>query len=108
MERRKDSRIKINTLSIVVSDGIAPSRGMISDLSLSGMRINNLPRRLNINTSQLSVILSENKKLFRMNVNPRWYFEQDGEISMGVKIANTPLRWVDFILKHEASGCNVV
>jgi hypothetical protein len=107
MERRKQSRIKTNNLSIVVSDGIGPSQGLVSDMSLSGMRINNLPKRLHLKTGHLSVIISQNTKLFRMNAKPRWYLEKDGKISIGVNIKNFPLRWREFIQKYENQpGCS--
>ena len=101
MERRQHPRIKINNPFIVVSDGMGPSQGLVSDISASGMQINNLPQRLNLEGNQLSVILSEDTKLFRMNVTPKWHREKDGRISMGVEIMNFPLRWKEFIQKYE-------
>ena len=101
MERRQHPRIQINNPLIVVSDGMGPSQGLVSDISASGLRIIDLPKRLDLDTNQLSVIFSEDTILFRMNVAPKWHREKDGRISMGVKITNIPLRWTDFILKHE-------
>ncbi len=101
MENRRHPRIRLNNPSIIVSDGMGPIKGLVSDLSVSGMRINNLPKRLNLATRKLSAIFSEDKKLFRMNVKPKWYLERDGKISMGVKITDTPLKWSDFVHKHE-------
>jgi hypothetical protein len=101
MERRKHHRIKTHDLSIVVSDGLGLSDGVVSDISLSGIQVIDLPERINLTTWQLSVILTENRKLFRMNVSPIWFYTIDGKISLGVRIRNTPLGWADFILKHK-------
>jgi hypothetical protein len=101
MEKRKHPRIKINNLCIDILDGADPFKGSVSNISLSGMRINDVSNRLNLESKQLSVVFSENKKLFRMNVSPQWYLKDKDNISMGVKILNSPWTWTDFIIKHE-------
>ena len=101
MEKRKHPRIKINNLSIDISDGSEAFTGSVADISLSGMRINDVPKRLNLESRQLSVVFSENRKIFRMHIKPRWHSNKEDQISMGVRIVNTPWNWTDFIIKHE-------
>jgi len=101
MEKRKHPRIKIDNLPIDVSDGTRLFQGSVSDISLSGIRINELPDKLNMNAKIITIVFSENKKLFKMEVTPRWHHDNDGRTSMGVKILNTPWNWTDYIIKHE-------
>ncbi len=101
MEKRKHPRIKINNLSIDVSDGTRVFQGTVSDISLFGIRINELPKQLDLKTPIIKVVFSENNKLFRMDVTLRWHLDDGGKTSMGVKILNTPWSWTDFIIKHD-------
>ncbi len=101
MDKRKHPRIKINNLCIDILDGEDPFQGSVSNISLSGMRINDVSKQLNLDSKQLSVVFSENKKYFRMTVNPRWYLKDKDNISIGVKILDSPWTWTDFIIKHE-------
>jgi hypothetical protein len=101
MEKRKHPRIKINNLSIDVSDGSNVCRGTVGDISLFGIRINEIPEKLNVKAPIMKVVLSEKNKLFKMDVTPRWHIEEGDKTSMGVKILNTSWSWTDHIIKHD-------
>ena len=56
IEKRKNRRISTQGLSVEISDGIGSYSGRVGDVSMSGIRMVDLPSRPDGNASWLRVI----------------------------------------------------
>jgi hypothetical protein len=101
MDRRGHLRIAMDHLSADVSDGVGLFQGMVSDLSRSGIRITDLPKRLNGNVRKMTIVVSDEKNHFKMAISPRWYSEEGWRKSIGAEIINIPWEWTNFVMSFE-------
>jgi hypothetical protein len=97
MEKRKHRRVSAQGLSVEISDGISLYKGTVSDISMSGVRMAELPSRLDGKSSWLAVVISGHDASFRMFIKPRWSVLKDAGMSIGGVIVDPSWDWADFI-----------
>lgn len=101
INRRRNQRIRLENLVADLSDGSGFFSGIVSDVSRSGMQLVHVPKKFNDQAEKLILIVSDNKKNFRIVATPRWVRENTVDKSMGVQIFSAPLNWSSFIRRNE-------
>ena len=96
MEKRRHQRMAISNLSADISDGKGFFPGVVSDLSRFGLRLTDLP--LKVDSSQRpSIVVSGHGRNFKMLVRPCWTQKDNNRKSVGVEIMNAPWEWTEFV-----------
>jgi hypothetical protein len=101
MENRENQRVAIEGLRADISDGIGFFPGVLSDISRFGMRMVDLPKRLNDKSKRMTVVVNGCGRNFKMLVKPRWSAESGMRKMVGVEIINSPWAWTEFVMKYE-------
>ncbi|MBU1568801.1 MAG: PilZ domain-containing protein [Proteobacteria bacterium] len=104
MEKRKHLRIPMKNLWVDVGDGVEVFRGIVSDVSRSGIGIAGLPERLNVETKKMKIIISGKTGLISMNVGSKWCADGGAKKSVGVEIDYAPGRWTEFVMGFEGTS----
>lgn len=102
MEKRRFQRMGINNLVADISDGQGFFNGEVKDLSRYGIRLSEVPPRLDDHAKQLSVVVSSKKDHFKIQVRPRWSRKQAISKVLGLEIVSAPLGWAEFVIDQEA------
>lgn len=101
MDRRKHDRVSVNYLLADISDGRGVFSGTVSDLSRVGLKLADVPKRLDKQTKNLWIILSSRGKNFKMKVRPRWSYNKSIAQNIGMEIVKAPLGWTEFVMDME-------
>jgi len=101
MEKRQHQRMEVANLSVDISDGSGFFGGTIRDLSLFGMKVDNVPKRLDDNAKQLSIVISGKGQNFKVKARPRWAVRQPIGKSVGIEIVHAPIGWTEFVMNFE-------
>lgn len=102
MEKRRHQRITVNNIWADVSDGKGFFSGEVTDLSRFGLRMTDLPEKLDNSSQRLSIVVSGYGKNFKMLVRPRWSQKELNQKSVGVEIINAPWGWTEFVMDFES------
>ena len=101
MERRKQPRIIMDGLAVDVNDGKGFFQGRVTDISQSGLCMEDLPKRIDADTRRLNVVVSREKDHFRLVVRPKWYTEGNAVKSIGGEILSSSWMWMEFVSRFE-------
>ncbi len=93
--------MEVANLSVDISDGSGFFGGTIRDLSLFGMKVDNVPKRLDDNAKQLSIVISGKGQNFKVKARPRWAVRQPIGKSVGIEIVHAPIGWTEFVMNFE-------
>lgn len=107
MEKRRYQRMEVGNLHADISDGSGFFGGTISDLSRSGFKLNNVPKRLDDKAKQLSIVISGKGTNFRLRAKPRWSVYQSISKSVGIEIVKAPVGWTEFVMNFEPNDVDV-
>ena len=91
----------VGNLRVDISDGSGFFGGTISDLSRFGLKVDNVPKRLDDNAKQLSIIISGKGQNFKVKARPRWTVRQPVSKSVGIEIVHAPFGWTEFVMNLE-------
>lgn len=91
----------VGNLMVDISDGKGFFSGTVGDLSRSGLKLDDLPNRLDTTTKQLSVVVSGQGKHFKMVARPRWKKNRNISNNIGVEILKAPFGWAEFVRNFE-------
>jgi hypothetical protein len=97
MEKRKNPRIFTQGLSVEISDGIGFYNGIVSDVSMAGIKMVDLPQRLDGKASWLVVVITGHDASYRMFIKPRWSVLKGTGRSIGGVIVDPSRDWAEFI-----------
>ena len=101
MENRRFQRMKINQMSVDISDGNGFFSGEITDVSRFGLKLDSIPLKLDDRAKHLSIVVSGRGKNFKMKARPRWTQKQTYSKNLGVEILNAPYGWTEFVMDFE-------
>lgn len=101
MGKRVYERMEIEGFSADISDGKGFFPGAIYDISRFGLRMTDLPKRMDETKKRMTVVISGHGKNFKMIVRPRWVESSGLRKVVGFEIVNTPYEWTDFVMKLE-------
>jgi len=104
MENRRHQRMAIKNLWADVSDGKGFFSGVVTDLSRFGLRMTDLPGKLDNNSQRFSIVLSGHGKNFKILAKPRWSHKETTQKSVGVEIVNAPWGWTEFVMNFEPTS----
>jgi hypothetical protein len=85
------------TMAADISDGILVFGGNVSNASLKGLMIRNVPRNFNFNTPKWVAVINSPGKIFKLLMNPHWSKVQGKRMDIGFQIVSPPLKWIRFI-----------
>lgn len=101
MDKRKNHRIEINDLTVDVSDGIGFCTGSANDISKFGLGLVNMSKKFGKEAKRLTVVITAEDKVFKMNVKPRWDLAEGLSKKIGAEIEQAPWEWTEFVLEHD-------
>ncbi len=101
MGNRTYERVEIEGLNADISDGKGFFPGVIYDISRFGLRMTDLPKRINEKKQRMTAVISGHGRNFKMIVRPRWVERVGLRKMVGFEIINTPYDWTDFVMRHE-------
>lgn len=84
-----------------ISDGMGFFLGQVSDVSRFGLRMTDLPKRLNDKANRMTVVINGDGQNFKMLLKPKWSKPSGLRLTVGFEILNTPYEWTDFVLRRE-------
>jgi len=101
MDRRRHDRIQLNHLLADISDGRGFFSGTVADLSRTGIQLSDVPKRLDKQTKDLWITLSDKGRNFKIKVRPRWARTKTIAQNIGMEIVRAPLGWAEFVMAME-------
>lgn len=101
MEKRIHPRIEGTKYLVNVSDGQKFFSGYADNLSRSGLRLEDIPKKLDHTARRLSVVLSGEDQSFKMLTRPCWTQEERSSKIIGLEIINAPWGWAEFVMARE-------
>lgn len=101
MENREYHRMEVLGLSADISDGVGFFPGLVNDVSRFGMRMVDLPKRIDEKAKKMTVVISGLGRNFKMLVRPRWSEQVGLRKMVGFEIVNSPWEWTEFVMKYE-------
>ena len=107
MEKRRHQRVEVDNLNVDISDGMGFFTGTISDISRFGLKVENVPKRLNDSVKQLSIVISGKGQHFKVKARPRWTVRQPISKSVGIEIVQAPFGWTEFVMNFEPAKDDV-
>ena len=95
MMSRREKRVDIS-LESSISDGNKMFNGLVSNVSRNGIKLVDIPKKLDTAPSYLTVVSGKGKN-FKFYVSPCWQSEGSHYKEMGFKIISPSLKWISFL-----------
>jgi len=97
--KREFERAEISGLIADIADDKFVFDGLIEDVSVTGFKITQLPKQLELKLKKYVTVISGYKRNFKIVIKPCWakkthngYYQE-----VGFKIINPPWAWTEFI-----------
>lgn len=102
LEKRRQGRMKLKGYIADIADGHFVYGGMVEDVSLEGLRLNDLPDKFAVQGKRYSVVVSGGPDLpcYKLKVSPRWRRKNGILVDVGFNIAEAPAGWQNFVQKN--------
>jgi hypothetical protein len=97
MERRREQRIFSQGLSAEISDGIGYYKGVVSNISMNGLKIEDLPPRIDGKSPWYIVVVRDKETSFRILLKPVWSALQETNRLVGGIIVDPSWNWANFV-----------
>ncbi len=91
----------VNNLYVDISDGQGFFSGTVEDLSLYGLKLDDVPKKLDEKASNLALIVSGEGKHFKMRARSRWADRKTFSKKVGLEIVNASSGWAEFVMQFE-------
>ena len=91
----------VGNLYVDIGDGQGFFSGTVEDLSRFGLKLDDVPKRLDVKAKNLSVIVSGQGQHFKMRARPRWAQGKSFSKKVGLEIVNAPWGWTEFVMQFE-------
>ena len=92
------TRIKAEMVS-AFSDGQDIYRGLVANISKTGIMVTGIPSKFKPATRKYSTIVSSRNKKFKFRILPVWFNQTDRKLDVGFKIIGPPVGWEHFLDK---------
>ncbi len=98
-EKRQECRARLKGYIADIADGHFIYGGMVEDVSLQGLRLNDLPDKFSLEGRKYSMIVSggPDAPCYKLKVAPRWRRKNGILVDVGFNIAEAPESWQDFV-----------
>ena len=99
LEKRKNNRLKLRGYIADIADGHFVYDGIIDDVSVDGLRLNDLPERFIMEKRKYNLVLSggPDSVCFKLTVYPRWIKKNQYSLDIGFHITGASTGWKTFI-----------
>jgi len=97
MEKRRYQRIFPQGLSAEISDGIGFYKGVVSNISMNGLTIEDLPSRIDGKASWYIVVVRYKELSFRIFLKPKWSLLDGSNRLVGGMIVDPSWDWAEFV-----------
>ncbi len=104
MERRREQRIISQGLLAEISDGIGYYKGVVSNLSVNGLMIEDLPSRIDGEAPWYIVVVRHKEIFFRILLKPIWSALQETNRLIGGIIVDPSWDWANFVHTMSATA----
>ncbi len=104
IEKRRQTRMKLKGYIADIADGHFIYGGIVEDISLGGLRLNDLPDKFAIEGKKYSVILSggPDAPCYKLKVSPRWRKKNGFLLDVGFSIVEAPENWKSFVQQFKS------
>ena len=101
IEKRRQIRTHIRGYIADVADGHVVYAGTVDDVSLNGLRLNELPEKFSAVGKRYIVVISGevNSDCFKLKVISRWRRKNSFTVDVGFSILEIPVGWRKFVQK---------
>ncbi|MCW5199688.1 hypothetical protein VU05_03085 [Desulfobulbus sp. F1] len=101
VEKRQQNRAKLKGYIADIADGHFIYGGMVEDVSIDGLRLNDLPDKFAEAGKKYSVVVSggSDAPCYKLKVAPRWRRNNGILVDVGFNIAEAPAGWQAFVQK---------
>ncbi|MCW5200402.1 hypothetical protein VU07_01095 [Desulfobulbus sp. F4] len=84
-----------------IADGHFIYGGMVEDVSMEGLRLNDLPDKFSVEGKKYSIVVSggPDSACYKLKVAPRWRRKNGILVDVGFNIAEAPAGWKNFVQK---------
>ena len=108
-EKRRQVRTNIRGYIADVADGHIVYAGTVDDVSLSGLRLNELPEKFSSVGKRYTVVISGEmtSDCFKLKVLSRWRRKNSFTVDIGFSILESPPEWRKFVQKISPVQKNV-
>ncbi|MBU0680024.1 MAG: hypothetical protein KKD73_01250 [Proteobacteria bacterium] len=87
------------------SDGTHVFRGLVSNISKTGLKITDIPSKFIPATKKYATIVSSTDHKFKFKILPVWFDYTGHRLEIGFKIVSPPAGWLTFL--EQMTGENV-
>lgn len=101
MDQRKYPRIRVQGMSIDVSDGIGCCSGAVADVSRNGLCLAEMALRFGKKIDKYTVVATSGPHHFKFQVKPRWERVGRWNKKIGVEIDDAPWQWTAYVISLE-------
>ncbi len=101
IEKRRHVRVELEGYIADVADGYFVYAGMVEDVSLSGLRLNELPGKFSVEGKKYTIVVSGGPDFdcYKLKVVPRWRKNDGIFLAAGFDIVEAPDEWRGFVRK---------
>jgi hypothetical protein len=92
----RENRLRIN-MEADVSDGTLMFDGTVSNVSLEGLMLRNVPRKFDFYSPKWVAVIDGPGKIFKLLIKPRWSTIHGQHKNIGFQIISPPWKWIRFI-----------
>ncbi len=106
---RKNKRLETLGLMSFISDGKTSVLGIVEDLSVTGLRIGQVPLDFDDSVQQCKAVVHSPTGDFNMILTIRWVEETNKGMykSIGFQIASPPDGWIEFVTELESGTSDI-
>ncbi len=99
IDKRRYERVELKGYIADIADGHFIFGGIIEDVSLDGLRLNDLPVRFGIDGKQYRIVVSggPSNKHFKLTVFPCWKDERGSSMDVGFEVVENNGEWKTFV-----------
>lgn len=99
IEKRRQVRTKLKGYIADIADGHFIYGGMVEDVSLNGLRLNDLPDKFSVEGKKYSIVISggPDSPCYKLKVAPCWRRKNGILVDVGFNIAEAPAGWKTFV-----------
>lgn len=97
MNKRHQSRKRVSHLVAEISDGNALHSGIVSNISHSGLVLDDIPPEIKHHGEAINLTVLSNDQSYRVRAIPKWIRENNSKKTIGLRVFSVPRDWYKFV-----------
>ncbi|MBU0728741.1 MAG: PilZ domain-containing protein [Proteobacteria bacterium] len=102
----RENRIQV-AMSSTVSDGNFFYEGMVANVSRSGLRISDLPKRFDPHAKKCTTVITGKGESYKLVLEPCWSKDDGLYQEVGFRIISSPLDWALFMDEIDSDDADI-